>query len=52
MGQRLAIIFYDDSGKRFLTSYYHWSAYEYENSVQIMVRALPMDSIPSVEERH
>lgn len=27
MGQRLAIIFYDDSGKRFLTSYYHWSAY-------------------------
>lgn len=27
MGQRLAIIFHDDSGKRFLTSYYHWSAY-------------------------
>lgn len=27
MGQRLAIIFQDDSENIFLTSYYHWSAY-------------------------
>lgn len=27
MGQRLAIIFHDDSENIFLTAYYHWSAY-------------------------